>query len=280
MGTRCVANEPIVYCFDDYPMGEIGRGVGRQGDGRQNHPDPFGGGKLTRHAVDGGFADVQRELMERIEASYQFRRELEGGRIDRNRIDQSGAPGHTAIRPGKIRDKAAAVVHPAVFGNIADRFDPVYDIVPETMNVGGAGKHPGHADDGDGARPIHEKNYTISPNAIFSMISKTTQFTCLNANFYFINLDSSSAFQYSDKDHAHGHCQPVSAFCGHTVDAVVVGGIGRGALGKLHAAGIRTFRAVEGSVRDNLSIFTAGKLPQFTSAMTCAGHAEEGACSH
>jgi ArsR family transcriptional regulator len=75
----------------------------------------------------------------------------------------------------------------------------------------------------------------------------------------------------ADLGHAHGQCQPLTALGGHGVDAIVVGNIGAGALRKIQSAGIRTFRAVEGSVSENLSLINAGKLPEFIMTQTCSG---------
>jgi predicted Fe-Mo cluster-binding NifX family protein len=83
-----------------------------------------------------------------------------------------------------------------------------------------------------------------------------------------------------DIDHIHGMCQPMVALGGKKVDAVVVGGIGGGALRKLGEAGIKTYRAVEGTVSENLELVKTGKLPEFTMAHTCAGHQIGGECAH
>lgn len=82
----------------------------------------------------------------------------------------------------------------------------------------------------------------------------------------------------NDLHHAHGMCQPLKALGGRDVDAVVVGGIGMGALMKLQAQGITVFRALEGSVRENLKYIQEGKLPQFGVEHTCGGHG--GGCAH
>ena len=100
----------------------------------------------------------------------------------------------------------------------------------------------------------------------------------------FILVDSEKSthqvMNNSDQDHQHGHCQPVAALGGQIVDAVAVGGIGLGALNKLNAAGIKVFRAVEGSVNDNLELVKSRALPIFSSAQTCAGHGAGGGCAH
>jgi predicted Fe-Mo cluster-binding NifX family protein len=101
---------------------------------------------------------------------------------------------------------------------------------------------------------------------------------------YFIIVDLKSKTHESvsnqNLNHAHGNCQPLVALGGKPVDAVVVGGIGGGALMKLQAAGITTFRAVAGSVSENLNLIQAEKLPRFTIDQTCMGHSDDGPCAH
>ncbi len=101
---------------------------------------------------------------------------------------------------------------------------------------------------------------------------------------YFIIVDiktgSHESVSNQNLNHTHGNCQPLVALGGNPVDAVVVGGIGGGALMKLQAAGITTFRAVAGSVSENLDLIQTGKLPKFTIDQTCMGHHEDGHCAH
>jgi predicted Fe-Mo cluster-binding NifX family protein len=81
-----------------------------------------------------------------------------------------------------------------------------------------------------------------------------------------------------DQHHAHGSCNPVRALGDHKVDAIVVGGIGGGALRGLNQAGILVYQALGKTVRDNLELFNEERLPQFQPGHVCAGHA--GGCSH
>jgi predicted Fe-Mo cluster-binding NifX family protein len=83
-----------------------------------------------------------------------------------------------------------------------------------------------------------------------------------------------------DKEHQHGRCQPLNALGGRRVDAVVVGGIGGGALAKLNSAGVVAYRAAEASVAENLKLIKSGFLPVFTAEQTCAGHGVGGGCVH
>lgn len=100
--------------------------------------------------------------------------------------------------------------------------------------------------------------------------------------FVLVDLDSS---EYEikineDKDHLHGHCQPLKALGGIQADAIVVGGIGRGALSKLLDGGMKVYRAVEGTVQNNLDLLKSGSLPEFTLDQTCKGHGIDGQCAH
>jgi predicted Fe-Mo cluster-binding NifX family protein len=97
--------------------------------------------------------------------------------------------------------------------------------------------------------------------------------------FLIYDLDSGSfeTVENSDAGHVHGACQPLKALDGKKVDAVVLGGIGRGALLKLNAMGIRVFRASTALVEDNLKLYRDGRLVEISAEGTCAGH---GTCGH
>ena len=83
----------------------------------------------------------------------------------------------------------------------------------------------------------------------------------------------------NDLHHMHGMCQPLKALGGFKVDAVVVAGIGMGALMKLQAQGIKVYRGAEGTVQQNIDLIRDGNLPQFSEEHTCAGHSG-GGCAH
>ena len=84
----------------------------------------------------------------------------------------------------------------------------------------------------------------------------------------------------SDKIHQHGACNPVAGLGGHQVDAIVVGGIGGGALQKLNGAGMRVFQAQEGTIAENVALFQANRLPEYMPGHTCGGHGHSHGCSH
>lgn len=84
----------------------------------------------------------------------------------------------------------------------------------------------------------------------------------------------------SDKVHQHGACNPVAGLGGHHIDAVVVGGIGGGALYKLNSAGIRAFKANGGSISENIDMLKLGTLQEYLPGHTCGGHGHDHGCSH
>ncbi len=100
--------------------------------------------------------------------------------------------------------------------------------------------------------------------------------------FIVIETDNDAVAIVANQDlgHQHGKCKPLDALGGHLVDAVVVGGIGGGALRALNSAGIKVYRAVEGSIQENLELSKRGVLPEFTMEHTCAGHGTDGECIH
>lgn len=84
----------------------------------------------------------------------------------------------------------------------------------------------------------------------------------------------------SDRIHQHGACNPVAGLGGHPVDAIVVGGIGGGALHKLNSAGMRVFQSQQGSIAENMALFRAHELPEYLPGHTCGGHGHSHGCSH
>ncbi|MBE0574567.1 MAG: NifB/NifX family molybdenum-iron cluster-binding protein [Desulfuromonadales bacterium] len=76
-----------------------------------------------------------------------------------------------------------------------------------------------------------------------------------------------------DKEHTHGNCQPLRALAGLTVDGIVVGGIGKGALTGLNQAGFKVFQAYPGTIADNLAQMATAQLKELTLNDVCGGHA-------
>ncbi|QAR32367.1 diguanylate cyclase [Geovibrio thiophilus] len=76
----------------------------------------------------------------------------------------------------------------------------------------------------------------------------------------------------ADSQHVHGACNPALALAGKSIDAVVVGGIGAGAISKLNSLSTKVYQAVGGTVKDNLEAFRNGTLTELGSASCTTGH--------
>jgi len=84
----------------------------------------------------------------------------------------------------------------------------------------------------------------------------------------------------NNQHHAHGMCNPILALDNQHVDAIVVGGIGAGALNKLNASGIRVFQARAATVQANVDLFAGKNLPEYTLQQCCGGHGPGSGCAH
>ncbi len=80
-----------------------------------------------------------------------------------------------------------------------------------------------------------------------------------------------------DQDHVHGMCSPIQALNGNIVDAIVVGGIGAGAIKKLNTMGIKVFQADENTIQYNIELFNNNSLPEIKINDACNQH---GGCGH
>jgi len=83
-----------------------------------------------------------------------------------------------------------------------------------------------------------------------------------------------------DQHHAQGACNPMKALDDQKVDAIIVGGIGAGALTRLNQMGITVHRSQGATIRDNITMFQAKTLPVLTVQGCCGGHSKDGGCAH
>ena len=67
-------------------------------------------------------------------------------------------------------------------------------------------------------------------------------------------------------------CQPLAQLAGESVDAMVVGGIGMGAFGKLKTANIRVYHSKHPTVEETVAAFKTGTLREVTPSTACAHH--------
>jgi predicted Fe-Mo cluster-binding NifX family protein len=90
--------------------------------------------------------------------------------------------------------------------------------------------------------------------------------------------------------HTHGHCSPLAALSGQSIDAIVVGGIGRGAIAQLEAARIPVYLAEHPTAAENVDALASGKLRLISASDSCAhphgestegqSHGGHGCCGH
>lgn len=98
--------------------------------------------------------------------------------------------------------------------------------------------------------------------------------------FIIVDTERNDSIQVSnrDREHVHGACNPVVALNGHSVHAVVVGGIGAGAIQKLNAMGVKVYFAQAPTVKENLELLIQNKLDEISARNACRAH--EGGCGH
>ena len=98
--------------------------------------------------------------------------------------------------------------------------------------------------------------------------------------FIIFDLQGKEVLAVDNRDlhHVHGACNPIMALDGQKIDALVVGGIGGGALMKLNAMGVKVFGAEAGTVKENLQLLRENKLQELSMDHSCRAH--QGGCGH
>jgi predicted Fe-Mo cluster-binding NifX family protein len=77
-----------------------------------------------------------------------------------------------------------------------------------------------------------------------------------------------------DQQHAHGACNPLRALGGQKVNAVVVGGIGNGALMGLLSAGLKVYQSQGRTIGENLALLEGNHLALLQPEQVCGGHGD------
>jgi len=100
--------------------------------------------------------------------------------------------------------------------------------------------------------------------------------------FVVIDTDTNSLASINNRDqhHTHGACNPMKALDNQKVDAIVVGGIGAGALTRLNQMGITVHRSQAETIASNMALFATQSLPVLTLQGCCGGHSDDGGCAH
>ena len=94
------------------------------------------------------------------------------------------------------------------------------------------------------------------------------------AIFLIVDTESGNCRAVTNKNahHAGGMCQPLASLADEHLDAIVVGGIGMGALNKLQAANIGVFLSECATVEQTIAAFRSGTLRPVTPATACGHH--------
>jgi len=98
--------------------------------------------------------------------------------------------------------------------------------------------------------------------------------------FIIVDTETKDPIRVNNKDlnHVHGACNPIMALDGHSVNAMVVGGIGAGAINKLNAMGVKVYAAAAPTVKENLDLLTENRLQELSVHNACRAH--QGECGH
>ncbi|KXG77673.1 NifB/NifX family molybdenum-iron cluster-binding protein [Thermotalea metallivorans] len=89
---------------------------------------------------------------------------------------------------------------------------------------------------------------------------------------YDLESEQIKVIENEDLHHAHGMCQPLKALGGEMVDAILVGGIGAGALMKLSNQGIKAYRVANETVLKNIERLKRNELAEFSMNNSCDHH--------
>ncbi len=86
---------------------------------------------------------------------------------------------------------------------------------------------------------------------------------------------STKSIQNTNDHHVHGSCHPLGLLESESIDAMIVSGIGKRAIQKLNAMGIRVYQSGPGTVGESVEALMRGALSEFAPAEACHGHGHE-----
>ena len=84
-----------------------------------------------------------------------------------------------------------------------------------------------------------------------------------SAPMFLIYDDTSKALSTIDNQNVnrvHGMCSPINTLSGQSVDVMILGGIGAGALNKFAAMGVTVLQVGAKTVQENIDLYHSGKL--------------------
>jgi predicted Fe-Mo cluster-binding NifX family protein len=119
--------------------------------------------------------------------------------------------------------------------------------------------------------PVDSNNSLESP--VIGHFGSAPMFMVVNTE----TLEVAEVFN-QDLHDVHGSCSPLQALGGRQVDAIVVSGIGAGALMGLNRAGLKVYQSQGATIAENLAWMAQAGLPEFTPGQVCGGHGHS--CGH
>jgi len=98
-----------------------------------------------------------------------------------------------------------------------------------------------------------------------------------NFLLYDTDKDAFEPIENKNVHHDHGQCHPMESLSGRSIGAVLCLGMGRRALEKLNAGGVRVLVAEAQTAGEAIQAYREGKLIELDIDSACGGHAHHGA---
>ena len=92
------------------------------------------------------------------------------------------------------------------------------------------------------------------------------------------DLKQVSTVDNANSHREHGVCNPIMTIGGNSVDAMIVGGMGPGAVSKFNAMGVKVYRAGAATISENIALLGENRLQELSINDSCQEHGGE--CGH
>lgn len=86
--------------------------------------------------------------------------------------------------------------------------------------------------------------------------------------------DEITVLPNNNAHHSHGTCHPMQTLAAHPIECIICTGMGRRAVEKMMAQGIRLYRAPSTAVSDAVQGLKANQLQEMDLRQACAGHGQ------
>jgi len=83
-----------------------------------------------------------------------------------------------------------------------------------------------------------------------------------------------------DQHHSQGAFNPMKALDDQKINAIVIGGMGEGALVGLNRRGIKVYRSQGTTIQENMTMVKNRKLIELIPQQCCGGSSNDGGCAH